>query len=46
MKLNFKASNNNYILYEGIKIDFDIDKFIENYVRENYGGDLLLDSKV
>lgn len=28
------------------KIDFDLDKFIKAYVKKNYGGDLILDSKV
>ena len=45
IKLNFKASDRDYIIYEDEKINFDIDIFIEDYIRENYGGDLILNSK-
>lgn len=45
IKLNFKASDRDYIIYEDKEINFYIDRFIEDYIRENYGGDLLLDSK-
>ncbi|WP_273359851.1 elongator complex protein 3 [Anaerococcus octavius] len=46
IKLKFKASNKEFILYNDKKIEFNVDRFIENYVKENYGGDLLLGSKV
>lgn len=45
IKLNFKASDRDYIIYEDKEINFDIDIFIEDYIRENYGGDLILNSK-
>lgn len=32
-----------YLSFAGKKVDFDIDNFINSYVKENYGGDLLLD---
>ena len=43
IKIKFKSSRDQYILYKDKKIDFDLDLFIRNYVEKNYGGDLLLD---
>ena len=43
IKIKFKSSKDQYILYNDKKIDFDVDLFIKNYVEKNYGGDLLLD---
>lgn len=43
IKIKFKSSKDQYILYKDKKIDFDVDLFIKNYVEKNYGGDLLLD---
>ncbi|WP_416334459.1 elongator complex protein 3 [Anaerococcus sp. DFU013_CI05] len=45
INLKFQNSYEDFILYNDKKLEFNIDKFIENYVRKNYGGDLLLDSK-
>ena len=43
IKLKFKSSDSSYIISCGEKYDLDIDKFIDTYVEEKYGGDLKLD---
>ena len=43
LKLKFKSSDENFIEYEGKKLDFDLDDFIDRHISKNYGGDLILD---
>ena len=43
LNLKFIASETEYIVYNTEKYSLNIDDFINDYVKENYGGDLLLD---
>ena len=43
VNLKFQSSDTEYIIYKDNKLEFNIEYFIDNYVRKNYGGDLLLD---
>ena len=43
LNLTFIASDTEYILYNSEKYRLNLDDFIRDYVKENYGGDLLLD---
>lgn len=41
IKLKFKEDCKSFIEFEDKKIPYDLDSFIKEYVRKNYGGDLL-----
>ena len=40
INLKFKSSKEEFIVYEDKKLEFDLDKFIDNYIGKKYGGDL------
>lgn len=46
INMKFKTSDEEFIIFNNKKIDFDLDEFIKDYVEKNYGGDLILDLKV
>ena len=46
INMKFKTSDEEFIVFNNKKIDFDLDEFIKDYVEKNYGGDLILDLKV
>lgn len=43
LRMNFVDDKTNKIIFEDKQVDMDVDSFIIDYVKKNYGGELILD---